>query len=302
MSFLETRLLDCVAMGRQGGPSFSTGMVSVRSGYESRNQNWQQARHKFDIGMVARPLSEFEAIKSAFMVVGGRANGFRFKDATDYTVLAAAGYPQPMHGTTQVATAGLGYGVPSYQLRKRYTTGAGSHLRDIRKPVAGTLTLTRAAAPVTAGASPGNYAIDTTTGVITFVADQNRNVSSHTVGADHIMVMASAFSPNFVIGQRIYISGVTGTAADVLNGLSHEITNVSTSTITIATATTGLTATGGSGYFYPQASEALAFACQFDVAVRFDVDEFDAVVVDREGAGGELLLQLPSIPIIEIRV
>lgn len=302
MAFLETRLLNCVAMGAQGGPSFSTGIVSVRSGYESRNQNWSQARHRYDVGMVARPLSEFEEIKAAFMVVGGRANGFRFKDAGDYTVLTAAGDPQPLHGTLQVGTAGLGYGVPSYQLRKLYTTGAGSHLRDIRKPVAGTLALLRGGSPVTAGVSPGNYAVDTTTGIITFVADQTEGIASHTPGADHVFVVGSAFSPNFSIGQRVFLTGVTGTAASVLNGLSHQITNVSTTTITIATDTTGLTASGGTSYYYPQASEALAFSCEFDVPVRFNVDEFDAVIVDRQGAQGELLFQLPSIPIIEIRV
>ena len=302
MAFLEARPLDCAAMGATGGPQFSTSIVSVRSGAESRNQNWTQARHRNDIGQVARPLSEFEAIRDAFMVVGGKATGFRFKDWTDYTVTTSEGYPQPLHGTTQVGTAGSGYGTPSYQLRKLYTFASTSTARDIRKPVAGTLILLRAAVAVTAGISPGNYAINTATGIVTFVADQSRVVSSHAVGASHQFTLASAFSPNLAIGGRIYVTGVTGTAADILNNLSHEVTGVSAGVITTNTATTGLTATGGTAYFYPQPTEALRFSCEFDVPVRFDIDYFDAVVVDREGAGGELLLELPSVPLVELKI
>jgi uncharacterized protein (TIGR02217 family) len=302
MAFLESRPLDCVALGAQGGPQFSTGIVAVRSGAESRNQNWTQARHRYEVGMVARPLSQFTALKDAFMIVGGRANGFRFKDVGDYTVLSSVGDPQPLHDTLQVGTAGAGYGVPSYQLRKLYTYGAGSHLRDIRKPVAGTLVLRRASVQVTAGAAPGNYAIDTTTGIITFVADQDETIASHAVGASHQFTLTAPFSPNLAIGGRIYVLGVTGTAADLLNGLSHQITGVAGAVITTNTVTTGLTAANGTAYFYPQPTEALDFSCEFDVPVRFDTDYFEATIVDRAGSAGELLFQLPSVPLVEIKI
>lgn len=302
MAFLEARPLDCAKMGAQGGPQFSTSIVAVRSGLETRNRNWADVRHRFDIGQVARPLSEFEAIRNAFMVVGGRADGFRFKDWTDYTVTAATGDPQPLHGTVQVGTAGLGYGVPSYQLRKLYSYASTSYFRDIRKPVTGTLILRRDTVTVAAGVGAGNYAIDLTTGIITFVADQSRAVSAHTVGVNHQFDLASAFSPNLAIGNRVYITGVTGTAADLINGLSHAITGVSADLIDINLNTAGLTASGGTAYYYPQSSEVLDFACEFDVPVRFDIDYFDAVVVDRQGAEGELLIELPSVPLVEIKI
>jgi uncharacterized protein (TIGR02217 family) len=289
-------------MGAQGGPQFSTSVVSVRSGLETRNRNWADVRHRFEIGQVARPLSEFESIRNAFMVVGGRADGFRFKDWTDYTVTAATGDPQPLFGTVQVGTPGLGYGVPTYQLRKLYSYASTSYYRDIRKPVAGTLVLRRDSVTVAAGAGAGQYAVDTTTGIITFVADQSRAVSAHTVGVNHQFDLASAFSPNLAIGQRIYVTGVTGTAADLINGLSHAITGVSADLISINLNTAGLTATGGTAYYYPQSTEVLDFACEFDVPVRFDVDAFDAVVVDRQGSEGELLIALPSVPLVEIKI
>jgi uncharacterized protein (TIGR02217 family) len=299
MPFLESRPLDRVAFGAQGGPSFSTDIVAVRSGQESRNRNWSQARHRYEVGLVTRPLSQFQAIRDAFMVVGGRADGFRWKDWADYTVSLAEGDPQPLHGTLQVGTAGAGYGVPSYQLRKLYTSGAGSFLRDIRKPVAGTLTLRRGGTPVTAGGLAGQYSIDNTTGVVTIQPDTVRSISSHTVGAQHVFTFGTAFSPNFVVGGRVYVTNVSGTAASVLNNLSHEIVSVSGAVVTVATSTTGLTAGSGNGYYYPQPTEALDFSCEFDVPVRFDIDQFDAVIVDRTAA--ELLLQLPSIPLVELR-
>jgi uncharacterized protein (TIGR02217 family) len=299
MAFIETRLLPCVAMGAQGGPLFSTDVVTVASGDEQRLQNWVEARHEYEIGLAARILSEFEEIKAAFLACRGRKDGFRFQDRADYLIAQADGFPKPLHGTEEVGTPGLGYGVPAYQLAKKYTAGSVAYYRDIRKPVS--ITLFRAAAPVTAGGGAGQYALSTTTGIITFVADQSRSISAHTVGADHILDLASAFSPNLAIGGRVYITGVAGTAADILNDLSHEVTAVAADIVTIATDTTGLTATGGNAFFYPQPTEALEFSGEFDVPVRFGVDKFDAVILDRRGAQGELILSLPSIPLIEIR-
>lgn len=300
MPFLESRPLDKIALGAQGGPAFSTDIVSVQAGYETRNRNWAQARHRFEVGLVARPMSQFAAIRDAFIALGGRADGFRWKDWTDYQVALAEGDPHPLHGALQVGTAGFGYGVPTYQLRKLYTSTPLTYLRDIRKPVAGSLTLRRGGVNVTAGVAAGNYGVDTATGIVTFVADQSRAVSSHTVGASHVLTLASAFSPNLVAGTgRVYLTGVTGTAATRLNNLSHAVTSVASNVVTISTVTTGLAATGGTAWFYPQPTEALDFSCEFDVPVRFDVDQLDAVIIDRTGS--ELLLQLPSIPLVELR-
>jgi uncharacterized protein (TIGR02217 family) len=303
MAFLETpRLSPLISFGARGGPGFQTDVVSVRAGYESRNGNWSQTRHRYEIGLVPRVESEFNLIRNHFMAVRGRLDGFRYKDWADFEVTTANGYMVALHGTEQVGTGGVGYGTPTAQLSKLYQAGANYYLRDIRKPVVGTLILYRGGSPVTAGVGAGQYAIDTTTGVVTIVADQSRGISSHTVGATHVFTLASAFSPNLAIGGRIYVTGVTGTAATLLNGKSHAVTNVSSAVITTSTVTTGLTASGGTAYFYPQPTETYTFSCEFDVPVRFDVDQFDAVILDRQGAQGELIIELPSVPIIEIRV
>lgn len=303
MAFLESpRLSVLISFGAQGGPAFSTDVVTVRAGYESRNAAWSQARHQFEIGLTVRPQPQFELIRDHFMAVRGRLDGFRFKDHTDYQVSTAEARLIPLHGTNQVGTSGVGYGVPSFQLGKYYAAGANSYIRDIRKPVIGTLSVRRNGSNVTAGVGAGNYAIDTTTGVVTFVADQSRSITSHTPAVGHLLVVASAFSPNLTSADRVYITGVSGTAATLLNGLSHDISAVASANITITTNTSGLTASGGTAYFYPQAIDTVDFAVEFDVPVRFDIDHFNATIVNRAGSGGELLIELTSVPLIEIRV
>jgi uncharacterized protein (TIGR02217 family) len=52
----------------------------------------------------------------------------------------------------------------------------------------------------------------------------------------------------------------------------------------------------------PGGGDALSWAGQFDVPARFDADEMKKQIIDRAGAGGDLLVDWGSIPIIEIRV
>lgn len=297
MAHHAQRLLACIDMGFgwQGGPSFLTGLVATRGGFESRNRYWQVARFKYEIGLVARVVSEFAAIKSAFMVCGGRADTFLFRDSTDYEAGVSNGALRGVLDDAYVSTA-VGYGIPVYQFTKGYTFASTTYYRPIMVP---TGTVYRGGSPVTVGASPGNIAI--AGGEATFVADQSRGISSHTVGASHIFTLGSAFSPNLAMGGRIYVTGVTGTAADLLNDKSHAITNVSSAVITTSTNTTGLTATGGTAYYYPQPTESLTWAGTFDLKVRFDTDEIMPTVINRNGRNGELLIELPSVPLVEVR-
>lgn len=294
----NAELVACIdiGFGTTGGPVFSTDIVALRSGFESRNRNWSRARFRYELGLVARPLSEYMRIKSAFMVCGGRADTFLFKDSTDYTVAASEGILRGLLADAYVSN-GAGYGIPVYELAKLYSFASVAYPRQILIP--SSPVIYRNGSPVTAGASPGNYAISG--GEVTFVADQNRGISSHTVGANHVFTLASAFSPNLAIGGRIYVTGVTGTAADLLNGKSHAITNVSSAVITTSTNTTGLTATGGTAYFYPQPTDSLTWAGQFLLKVRFDIDELLPPIINRQGGGGELLVEVQSCPIVEVR-
>ena len=301
MASLETpRFPDVLARGIAVGPSFATRVVALANGREQRNQRWSRARWMADAATAVRTMADFQTVEAFFYAVGGRTHSFRLRDPADHTATTSNGLLLPMNGEATTGTAGTGYGVQVYQLVKRYTAGALSHDRWITKPASGLVTVYRAAAPVTVGASPGNIAIDTTAGRITFVADQSRGVSSHTVGAAHQFTLASAFSPNLAIGGRLWVSGVTGTAASLLNSMPLEITNVSAAVITVAVNSTGLTASGGTVYFYPQPTEALTWAGTFDVHVRFDTDQLDRQMITRMAAG-DYAVQVAQIPLVEVR-
>lgn len=304
MAFLETpRFPDVLARGLTCGPSFSNRVIVLRSGSEQRNANWSRVRWRADAASAVRTSADFAALEQFFYAVAGRLHGFRVRDYGDYQHNSAGGSPVliPLDGDGYaVGTVGYGYGVPVYQIAKRYTAGALNHDRWIGKPVSGDVALTRAAVSVTLGASPGNAAVDSTTGRVTFVADQGRAISTHTPGATHVLGLASAFSPNVTVGDRVYVSGCSGADAALINGMSHEVTNVATANVTISLVTTGKTITGGTAYVYPQPDEALAWSGTFDVPVRFDTDQLDRQMIARVGTA-QYAVQAISIPMIEVR-
>lgn len=300
MALSTARFPSCVSFGAVSGPVFSTVRTVVASGHDDVVIRYEQPLHRYTFEHANRTQTEHDELLEFFMAVKGMGHRFPVKDHTDYICLAADGVLQGLHAGLTVGTAGLGFGTIGYVLQKKYTVGGLTTYRNIHKPLSG-FVVYRGGSPVTFGASPGNIAVDSASGKISFVADQNRGISTHTVGADHLLVLASAFSPNVSIGQRVYITGVTGSAATILNDLSHEVTNVSSANVTIATATTGLTATGGVAFLYPQASETLTWAGEFDVICRFLSDEASFEIVDRAGEQG-LLYSWSGINLTEVRV
>jgi uncharacterized protein (TIGR02217 family) len=300
MPFIETpRFPDRISANAQRKRITNTQIVTLASGVEITNRNWAQKLRQFDIGAAVRTPLDSDLIVQWFEALDGPADAFRFKDWGDFQVATSNGLLQPVNGGVRVGTAGAGFGVPTYQLIKRYSVGAKNHDRDIRKPVAGTVVARRDAANITVGASAGNIAIDTTTGLITFVADQTRSATGHTAGASHVFTLSSAFSPNLVVGGRLWLTGVTGTAAALLNSTPLQITAVASNLVTVAVNTTGLTATGGTASFFPQPANVLDWSGQFDVPVRFASDELDDVVL--QFRDGQVLTEASSILLREIR-
>lgn len=308
MSFLETPAFpDVLARGFTGGPEYSTEVVALSSGAEVRNANWSQPLRRYDAATAVRLLSDFVAVEQHFLAVGGRLNGWRLKDWGDYAATAASGVLAPRtDALAAVGTSGYGYGVPKYQLYKRYVRGALTHERKIVKPVSGTVSVTRGGSPVTFGAGAGNAAVDTATGVVTFVADATSAASSITPGATTQVILA-ANPGSLTSGKRLHLSGFTGADAAEVNGLSHAISSVTGSgpyTFTLSTNTSGKTISVGSGIgaAYPQSTEVLAAAFEFDVPVRFDTDRLDRTILVRVGVGGDFTVQASAIPVIELRL
>lgn len=158
MSFIESpRFPDTIAFTAQGGPGFSTNIVTLASGFEARNINWSQTRYEYDLAIPVRTQAEVDEINAFFRNMQGRANGFRFRDWSDFEALAA---PTASISATE------------YQLQKAYTSGGYTNTRTIKKPVAGTVTVYVGGTEVTSG-----YALDTATGIITFTSDPGGTVT-----------------------------------------------------------------------------------------------------------------------------
>lgn len=291
MAFIETpRFPENISRGAVGGPGFATEVVVVSSGHEKRNITWPIGRAKYDVAHGVRTQAQMDVLVAFFRAMKGRGHGFRFKDWQDFQCTSTQG----------ILGSGNGAGVPAYQLSKVYTAGALNEVRPIRKPVAGQVSVNRNGSPVVIGAGAGNIAVDTTTGIVTFVADAQSSATSITVGATTTVVLVS--NPGTLIaGQRLYLTGFTGANAALVNGLAHPINSVSGAgpfTFVLGTVTTGATITTGSafGQRFPQIADALTWSGQFDVPARFDTDEM------RVSIEAYQMYNWGQIPVMEIRV
>lgn len=162
MAFYESpRFPTFTTRTPQGGPMFSTEVVELASGNESRNGAWNLPRHRFEVDLQNRSEAEFEAVKSLFLIVRGRLHGFRFRDQTDCNAAATVG----------LLGSGVGSGVAAYQMYKRYTWASTNFDRKIVKPVSGTLSVFKDAVAQTivpSAPGAGQCTVDTTTGIVTF--------------------------------------------------------------------------------------------------------------------------------------
>lgn len=156
----EIRLPLRVGFGSSGGPAFSTEIVTIDGGFERRNQNWSQARRRFDAATGLRSAADVAALTAFFHARAGRARAFRLKDWSDYTSAASG-----VGATTNTdQTLGTGNGSQKdFQLVKRYSSGGVTHVRDIKKPVAGSVKIA-----LNGTNQPSGWVVDTTTGIVTF--------------------------------------------------------------------------------------------------------------------------------------
>lgn len=296
-----------IAVAARGRKAWSTGIAESMGGSEQRNGRRSSPRREFDVGGVARTVATWAEIAALHDVVRGSLYGFLLKDPTDNAATVANGLMRPLPAALSgsLGATGVGYGMPSYRLVKRVTFGGLNHDRDIRKPQSGAVTLYRAGSPVTLGASAGNAGIDTVNGNVTFVADGSSTVSAVTVGASTTVTLSSSIA-GLTVGTRMYLAGLTGTHASALNDQSHAITAVSgggSNVYTLSTNTAGMTITAaGSGYKYPQASEALTWAGSFYVPVRFQDDAIDWSMVAGHALTDSRMLEGPSVVLVEVPV
>lgn len=155
MSFIEQRLLDRVAYGTQGGPTWSTRRVPLRSGVVRRKALRSLPLYRFLVLYGNLQPDGHAQVLAAFNAARGGLHSFRLKDWSDFTA------------TDEVLATGTGAS-QTVQLVKTYTFGTESIARAIRKPVTATVALTANNVPIA-------HTIDSV-GVVTFTATNGHTV------------------------------------------------------------------------------------------------------------------------------
>ena len=159
MAFHEVRFPDNISRGARGGPERRTQIVEVASGDEERNASWANSRRRYDVAYGIRRADDLAAVVAFFEARNGRLHGFRYKDWADYKSALPS---QAISPTDQQIGTGTG-SLQTFQLAKRYTSGAQTWIRTIAKPVAGTVRVALGMVEQLSG-----WTVDSTTGVITF--------------------------------------------------------------------------------------------------------------------------------------
>lgn len=148
--FLEERLDPRITQGCRSTVRFSRSKIYVQGGRLTQRFNWKSAKHALDLAYRARPKAEYDALLDFFYVVLANGYiGFRVKNWSDYTLTEKNSALTPITGG-------------GWQLQRQHTIGAAKHLRDVKKPVAGTVVVLRTRGGT---ASAINTSIDYATGI-----------------------------------------------------------------------------------------------------------------------------------------
>ena len=159
MAFHEVRFPDNISRGARGGPERRTQVVELASGDEERNASWANSRRRYDVAYGIRRADDLAAVVAFFEARNGRLHGFRYKDWADYKSCLPS---QAITATDQQIGTGTG-SQQTFQLGKRYASGAQTWVRTVAKPVAGTVRVALGMVEQLSG-----WTLDATTGVITF--------------------------------------------------------------------------------------------------------------------------------------
>lgn len=159
MAFDEVRFPTAISRGATGGPERRTEIVTLGSGHEERNTRWARSRRSYNAGFGVRSLDDVHQVVAFFEERRGRLHGFRWKDHADFKSCA----PEAAPGNGD-QTIGTGDGAQTaFQLVKTYGSGVRNYVRQINKPVAGSV-------QVAVNGVPAAPSVNASTGIVTFAA------------------------------------------------------------------------------------------------------------------------------------
>jgi uncharacterized protein (TIGR02217 family) len=170
MAFHEVRFPLSIALGASGGPERRTEIVTLGSGREERNSPWAMSRRRYNAGLGLKKLDDIHEVISFFEARHGRLHGFRWHDRGDWKSGAPGVDVTPLD-----QTLGTGDGErTAFQLVKSYVSGGASYMREIAKPVAGSVRIATGGAAMEEGE---DFALDHAAGMVTFAVAPGEGVA-----------------------------------------------------------------------------------------------------------------------------
>nr|MBL8412734.1 DUF2460 domain-containing protein [Dechloromonas sp.] len=260
--FLEERLSAPIKYGSSWGDEYTVDIVETSGGQEYPVLVHPFPRRRFDVSYLLENNRVYTELCGLYHRAHGKFAAFRIRCEDEYSSNGRIGTPTAFDQPMGLVSAGV------YQLRKVYGTdqapgATGYPYRTIHKPVAGT---------VKVGIGPteirsADWSVVTTTGRVTFAADQSATVTGISKAAQAVI----SFSAHpYVVGQSIQLSGVVGMTQ--INGLRALVTAVAGLNVTVAINSTAFSTytSGGVAHTRPQAGESVTAGFEFDFPVRFN--------------------------------
>jgi uncharacterized protein (TIGR02217 family) len=162
-AFHETLFPLDIALKSTGGPERRTDVVLLGSGAEERNARWTHSRRRYNAGYGVKTFEALSLVVEFFEERRGRLYGFRWRDRLDHSSAAPDAAVTP---TDQAIGSGDGV-TGSFQLTKTYGSIYSPYQRPIAKPVGGSVRVAVGGTEMLPGA---DFTVDTTTGLVTFLA------------------------------------------------------------------------------------------------------------------------------------
>ena len=163
MAFHAVRFPAGISLGASGGPERRTEIVVLGSGAEERNSRWADSKRSYNAGYGIKSVDDLYAVIAFFEERRGRLHGFRWKDWSDYKSCAPRATPSALD-----QEIGIGDGATSaFQLTKIYGSFFAPWSRAITQPVVATVLM----AVDGVAQEPDRFAVNATTGMVSFVAE-----------------------------------------------------------------------------------------------------------------------------------
>ena len=262
-AFLEERFTELIRYGSGWAESFAVDPVDTAGGDTHKSLRHPFPRRTFDASVMLDTATLWEEVVNVYMRAYGRYAGFRVRCFDEWSTNGQKSPPTPFDQPMGLVSSGVYEMRKYYGLDKAALAGLGHPHRKIKKPVAGTARVGIGATEIRSA----DWSVDSTTGIVTFAADQTRAVTSVTKAAQAVLDVGAGHP--FVTGMSVHVSAVVGMVE--INGQRALVTGTGATTITVAINSSAFSTytSGGVVHTRPQTGETVTCGTEFDFPVEF---------------------------------